>query len=103
MEKIKVGVLGAGTMGAGIAQVAAQSGHNVVLVDVNEIALEKAQGSFQSIFSRMIEKGKMTAEAIIEQYHLVIESPEIDLDMMRTLPGFEVRHYSTDSNALYVG
>ena len=45
----------------------------------------------------------MNAEAIIEQYHLVIESPEIDLDMMITLPGFEVRHYRTDSNALYVG
>lgn len=56
----KVGVLGAGTMGAGIAQVAAQSGHKVMLVDVNEAALEKAKSSLTKIFSRLVEKGKWT-------------------------------------------
>lgn len=66
MNKAKVGVLGAGTMGAGIAQVAAQSGHRVVLVDVNESALEKAKNSFRIIFTRLVEKGKMTNEQFIE-------------------------------------
>ncbi len=66
MNISKIGVLGAGTMGAGIAQVAAQAGHRVVLVDVNEIALEKAQANFQTIFSRLVEKGKMTNEQMIE-------------------------------------
>nr|WP_299207641.1 3-hydroxyacyl-CoA dehydrogenase NAD-binding domain-containing protein [uncultured Brumimicrobium sp.] len=59
---MKVGVLGAGTMGAGIAQVAAQSGHRVVLVDVNENALTKAKASLQKIIERLIEKGKWTED-----------------------------------------
>ena len=41
MEKT-IGVLGAGTMGIGIAQVAAQSGHQVILADLNNQQLEKA-------------------------------------------------------------
>ena len=39
---IEIGVLGAGTMGSGIAQVAAQAGHVVHLVDVNESAVQNA-------------------------------------------------------------
>ncbi len=57
---IKVGVLGAGTMGSGIAQVAATSGHNVVLVDVNEVQLESAKNSLTKILMRLVEKGKFT-------------------------------------------
>jgi 3-hydroxybutyryl-CoA dehydrogenase len=60
MEKMKVGVLGAGTMGAGIAQVAAQSGHEVVLVDINDAVLDKAKNGLHKIISRLIEKGKWT-------------------------------------------
>jgi 3-hydroxybutyryl-CoA dehydrogenase len=59
---IKVGVLGAGTMGSGIAQVAATSCHPVVLVDVNEAQLDKAKKSLASVFSRLVEKGKYTQE-----------------------------------------
>tara|TARA_B100000508_G_scaffold118450_1_gene98606 strand:- start:120812 stop:121975 length:1164 start_codon:yes stop_codon:yes gene_type:complete len=58
MEKEIIGVLGAGTMGAGIAQVAAQSGHKVVLVDVNSDALDKAKNKLTKIFNRLVEKGK---------------------------------------------
>lgn len=71
MNKAKVGVLGAGTMGAGIAQVAAQAGHRVVLVDVNESALEKAKNSFQTIFTKLVEKGKMTNDQFIETSNLI--------------------------------
>ncbi len=56
-----IGVLGAGTMGAGIAQVAAQAGHQVVLVDVNIEQLEKAKVSYSKVFDRMIEKGQINA------------------------------------------
>jgi 3-hydroxybutyryl-CoA dehydrogenase len=63
---MKIGVLGAGTMGAGIAQVAAQCGHNVVLVDLNEGVLDKAKSGLASVLSRMIEKGKLTDDKAVQ-------------------------------------
>lgn len=58
---MKIGVLGSGTMGTGIAQVAAQSGHEVVLADSNSIALEKAQNSLKATVAKLLEKQKITA------------------------------------------
>jgi 3-hydroxybutyryl-CoA dehydrogenase len=68
MSLMEVGVLGSGTMGAGIAQVAAQAGHKVVLMDVNEQALEKAKNSLHKIMMRMVEKGKWTSDFANEAY-----------------------------------
>lgn len=62
MSKIKIGVLGAGTMGAGIAQVAAQSGHTVVLVDVNKEVIDSAKDKLRKIIERLIEKGKWSED-----------------------------------------
>lgn len=63
-SKIQVGVIGAGTMGAGIAQVAAEAGHQVHLVDANPAALESAKANLQRIMTRLVEKGRRTqAEA----------------------------------------
>ncbi len=59
---MKVGVLGAGTMGAGIAQVAAQSGHATVLVDVNPEQLAKAKAGIEKVLARLVEKGNKTRE-----------------------------------------
>lgn len=58
MEKSTIGVLGAGTMGRGIAQVAAQNGHNVVLVDIDVDTLQAASNSLRKIMERLVEKGK---------------------------------------------
>lgn len=58
---MKVGVLGAGTMGAGIAQVASQAGHQVVLVDLNQDALDKAKNALKKVLERLVEKEKLSA------------------------------------------
>jgi 3-hydroxybutyryl-CoA dehydrogenase len=63
---IKIGVLGAGTMGMGIAQVSAQSGHPTVLVDINSVQLEKAKVSIQKTFARLIEKGTISEDQVKE-------------------------------------
>lgn len=59
---MKIGVLGAGTMGAGIAQVAAQNGHETILVDVNQDMLNKAEANLDSVLSRLVEKEKISAD-----------------------------------------
>lgn len=55
-----VGVLGAGTMGSGIVQVAAQNGHEVILVDLNEQILEKSRTQLAKVLARLVEKGSMS-------------------------------------------
>lgn len=59
----EVGVLGAGTMGAGIAQVAAVAGHPVVLFDVAPAQLERARAQIAGQLAREAAKGRLTADA----------------------------------------
>jgi 3-hydroxybutyryl-CoA dehydrogenase len=61
-EIATVGVVGAGLMGHGIAQVAAQAGLDVVLRDVDEATLFKGVGRIEQHLARAIEKGKTTRE-----------------------------------------
>jgi 3-hydroxybutyryl-CoA dehydrogenase len=56
---MKVGIIGSGTMGSGIAQVAATSGCNVKLYDTNQGALDKAESALEKILDRLIEKGRI--------------------------------------------
>ena len=59
-----IGILGAGAMGTGIAQVAAAAGHQVVICDNHTLALSKAGKGIQASLKVLVEKGKMTdAEA----------------------------------------
>ncbi|MEU8132212.1 3-hydroxyacyl-CoA dehydrogenase family protein [Streptodolium elevatio] len=58
----KIAVIGAGLMGAGIAQVSAQAGYEVTLRDVTDAALERAQGGIRSSYEKFVAKGRMSAE-----------------------------------------
>jgi 3-hydroxybutyryl-CoA dehydrogenase len=58
---LRVAVLGAGTMGNGIAQVFAQGGHDVVLRDLDQKALDRAVGQVDKSLGKLAEKGKLTA------------------------------------------
>ena len=78
---IKVGVIGSGSMGIGIAQVAATAGHEVVLFDTNKDALVKAMNKLQKILARLVEKGKIddsTSTKILERIN-----PASSLNEMR--------------------
>lgn len=59
---MKIGVIGAGTMGHGIAQVCAMAGHTTVLSDVDEAALAKALEHVRSNLDKGVAKGKVEAE-----------------------------------------
>jgi 3-hydroxybutyryl-CoA dehydrogenase len=72
----RLGVVGAGTMGAGIALVCARKGHHVSLLDANQTALEKAMSYIQSVLLRDEEKGKISGqqkEEILQSIHPVQE------------------------------
>jgi len=58
----KIGVIGAGQMGGGIAQVAAQAGIDVVVQDPFEASIEKCKALRAKLFARGVEKGRMTQE-----------------------------------------
>ena len=63
-----VGVLGVGAMGAGIVQLAAQTGHRVVACDLSVEALEKAQLYVRDGLSRFVERGAFSKERAEEHY-----------------------------------
>lgn len=60
MEIQSVGVVGAGQMGNGIAQVCAMAGLSVVLTDVSSKALEKAQATIANSLARLVKKGQLS-------------------------------------------
>ena len=97
---VSVGIVGAGAMGAGIAQVAAAAGHRVLLFDTRAGAAEAAVKSVRAMFAKLAAKGKMTAEAAADAgarlsaagtlaelapAGLVIEAVVEDLDVKRRL------------------
>jgi 3-hydroxybutyryl-CoA dehydrogenase len=60
-----IGIIGSGAMGAGIAQVAATAGHNVIVYDNNQTALDKAKTNLDSILKKLVEKQKLTEDKAI--------------------------------------
>ena len=92
----KIGVVGAGTMGNGIAQAFAQSGFDVVMSDVAQAALDRAMATISGSYDRLIKKEKMTAEqkaaalgriktatelAALKDADLIIEAATENLDL----------------------
>lgn len=62
MDIKTIGVVGAGTMGSGITQVAASSGFEVILHDVEDTCLEKAMKTIDRSLGKLIEKGKIQGD-----------------------------------------
>ena len=62
MKIEKVGVVGCGLMGAGIAQSCAQSGYQVVVSEINEDLLNKGLGAIKKTLAKSVEKGKLAKE-----------------------------------------
>lgn len=97
-----VGIVGSGTMGAGIAQLALQAGHEVLLNDVDEAAIARGRDRIASGLDRLVAKGRLDAEAagaalaerlrdahgldtLAAEADVVIEAALEDLDLKRTI------------------
>lgn len=79
---MKIGIVGAGAMGRGIAQVAATAGHEVYLYDANVEALQSATANLRHTLDMLAQKGKMTesaANAIFHRFHFI----EKKLDLLK--------------------
>ena len=63
LKKVKIGVVGAGAMGSGIAQVAAAAGHHVYVCDSQPEALVKAQNNLEKVIEKLVIQGKMDRAA----------------------------------------
>jgi len=99
-DGIKVGVVGAGTMGNGIAQTFAAAGHTVTMVDVDQKFIERGIAVIKKSLARFVEKGKMTADEATEvearisaslaledcrDCGLVVEAATEDLELKRQI------------------
>jgi 3-hydroxybutyryl-CoA dehydrogenase len=96
-----VGVIGAGTMGAGIAQLCLQAGHEVVLHDVDHAAIERGRGRIADGLEKLVTKGRLTAddrdailaslrdahslEGLAEESDVVIEAALESIDLKNTI------------------
>ncbi|QMU30495.1 3-hydroxyacyl-CoA dehydrogenase NAD-binding domain-containing protein [Adhaeribacter radiodurans] len=72
-----IGVVGAGTMGQGIAQVCAQAGCPTILYDINPAVLSQARRATEQNWQRAVEKGKLTPRQKIEAEKLIVFTSDI--------------------------
>lgn len=77
MTVSRVGVIGAGQMGNGIAHVMALAGYNVVLNDINQMALDKSVGIIEKNMMRQLRGGKITEEALQTALSRITRTTEI--------------------------
>ena len=79
MQTKKVGVVGAGAMGAGIAQIASQAGHQVVLYDLSQSVLDQSALKLAKIMTRLVEKKRVKHEDAGLIQDRISRTTEIDL------------------------
>ena len=77
-----IGIIGAGTMGNGIAHVCARSGFQVILCDVQQAFLERGLATIEKNLSREVTKEKLTAEAAAQARARI--TPTLDRESLRT-------------------
>lgn len=71
-NQTKIGVIGSGAMGSGIAQVAAMAGHRVAIFDTNSTALDKSKANLTAVINKLQEKGKIeNAETVLNRFSFV--------------------------------
>ncbi|GEP92832.1 3-hydroxybutyryl-CoA dehydrogenase [Chitinophaga terrae (ex Kim and Jung 2007)] len=78
METLTIAVCGAGTMGAGIAQIAAYSGFKTVLFDIQQEGLERAKAQIEKSLTAAVEKGKLNFTEKQDTLQRLHYSSEID-------------------------
>ncbi len=74
----RLAVVGAGLMGSGIAQVAAVAGHEVVLRDLTDAALERGIGGVRTSLARMAAKGRVSAEEVEAALSRITATTDLD-------------------------
>lgn len=80
MQIQHIGVVGAGQMGSGIAQVCAQAGLTVTLVDVHQAALSRARDTIARSLARLVKKGALTqADADASQARIAYHDAPTEL------------------------
>jgi 3-hydroxybutyryl-CoA dehydrogenase len=96
MDIKKIGVIGAGTMGTGITQVAATAGFDVLLHDVEEDFLQKSLAKLDKSLSKLIEKGKIeeNKDAILNRIHTTSDLADfkvVDFAVEAVFEDFDVK------------
>ena len=74
-----IGIVGAGTMGGGIAQVAAEAGCQVTLVDASEEALTRHESTLKAIMDKLVAKGRRTQAQADAALGNIKRTPELDI------------------------
>ncbi len=92
-----IGIAGAGTMGTGIAQVCLQAGYKVILFDLNPHMLTKAKQSIEKGFDKLVEKGKISAEASQKAFSQIVFTEDIlqvkaELVIEAIIEKLEIKH-----------
>ncbi len=98
LEVNRVGIVGAGAMGSGIAQIASQAGCIVVLFDIVQDALDISEAKLNKVMARLVEKGRVTKDesdqiqARIQRTTVMDELVDCELVVEAVVENLDVKH-----------